>query len=75
MFSLAVGLALCACAKNVVPGEFYGPRGQGADVAVHDTSAYTGPAVAIGMDPLVDDAAKEMLWELSEKATGIKFDL
>ncbi len=52
-----------------------GPLGNGADVSKHDTAAYKGPAVAIGRDPLADEAAMAMLWELSEKATGVTFDL
>ena len=69
-----MGLLLCTTDPAAEGGQFYGPYGKGLS-GVHDTAAYKGKAVLMPEEPLADEAARKMLWEVSEQTTGVTFSI
>ena len=67
-----MGLLLCSADPKAQSGQFYGPYGKGLS-GVHDTKAYKGKAELMPEEPLADEAARKMLWEESERSTGVTF--
>ncbi|WP_300441333.1 SDR family oxidoreductase [Christiangramia sp.] len=58
---------MCATETNLDPGGFYGPTGR---------NNWTGPVGAHKLEPHAKDkAVAKRLWELSEKETGIKWNI
>lgn len=58
---------MCATEENLDQKGFYGPTGR---------SNWTGPAGAHKLEPhAVDKAVSKRLWEVSEEATGVKWNL
>lgn len=65
----AMGILRGMMHPDAVSGDLYGPNDAGA-LAV----GFSGPAVAIPPKPYeIDPRAIEMLWKMSEDATGVKF--
>lgn len=59
----ACGIIKCSLAADVESGQFYGPTGGGM----------YGPAELLPEDPLADSESKTMLWQESEKTTGVTY--
>lgn len=58
---------MCATEPNLDQKEFYGPTGR---------SNWTGPVGAHKLEPHAKDkAVAQILWELSEKETGVKWNI
>mmetsp|Transcript_28953 Transcript_28953/g.67094 ORF Transcript_28953/g.67094 Transcript_28953/m.67094 type:complete len:356 (-) Transcript_28953:332-1399(-) len=71
----AVGILRCACDPQAKSGEFFGPLGCGGGTGQHDTSEYSGPVGVLQTEPFADLNSQAMLWTMSEKAIGGKFDV
>jgi len=72
----SMGILRCCCDPKVQSREFYGPPGKNEAVSdAHDPSEYKGPAALKSEEKLADMEAQEALWAVSEKVTGMKFQI
>mmetsp|Transcript_102220 Transcript_102220/g.187305 ORF Transcript_102220/g.187305 Transcript_102220/m.187305 type:complete len:353 (+) Transcript_102220:35-1093(+) len=71
-----IGILYCTCDPDAKSGEFFGPLGKGGATLEHDTTEYSGPVGLLKREEtLGDQAAQDTCWTMSEKATGIKFNI
>lgn len=71
-----VGILRQSCDPEAKSGEFFGPLGAGGATGKHDQTEYSGPVGLLKREEVIaDQAAQDLLWEVSEKAIGEKFVL
>mmetsp|Transcript_76174 Transcript_76174/g.223301 ORF Transcript_76174/g.223301 Transcript_76174/m.223301 type:complete len:363 (-) Transcript_76174:149-1237(-) len=70
-----MGILRCCCDPKVQSKEFYGPRGSYETSMKHDKKEYKGKAELKAEEALADTASRIALWDVSEKVTGIGFEV
>jgi len=70
-----IGILRMTCDPEAKSGEFFGPVGKGGDTGKHDLSEYNGKVGILKKESYADETAQEMLWSVSEKVIGEKFDI
>mmetsp|Transcript_41404 Transcript_41404/g.77058 ORF Transcript_41404/g.77058 Transcript_41404/m.77058 type:complete len:352 (-) Transcript_41404:35-1090(-) len=70
-----IGILYCTCSPDAKTGEFFGPLGKGGGTGKHDESEYSGKVGLLKKEPFADEEAETLLWEVSERVTGVKFTI